>query len=138
VLYSKTAKYAILALAEIARKPVNEPVATRRIAEASGVPYPLLAKIIGQLQKAKLITAVRGKQGGVRLARPASDIAILDVVAALDGNAMLEDCPLLLEPCRCDRECSMHKLWQPARDAVVAFLEGCSIQDIADARAALC
>lgn len=137
MLYSKTAKYAILALAEIARQPKDEPVATRQIAEASGAPYPLLAKIVGQLQKSKLIHAVRGKQGGVRLAQPAEDIAILDVVVAMDGSALLEDCPLLLEPCNCDKECTLHSLWYPARNAVLEFLEKSSIQDVADARAGL-
>ena len=135
MLYSKTAKYAVIALSEIARhRPVGEPVATRGIAESGGIPYALLAKIIVQLRRAGLVTALRGKQGGVSLARPPERITIRDVVEAIDGNSLFEDCPLYLEPCQCRRECSLHPLWKPARDAVVSFLEQSTIADVAEAR----
>jgi len=137
MLYSKTAKYAVLALAEVAAHESEGLVATRRIAEATSSPYPLLAKIVNQLHRAGLIKAIRGKQGGIRLSRPAEDITIKDVVVALDGPAMLKDCPLFLEPCDCERHCSLHAIWKPARDAVVGFLEETTIEDVAKARANL-
>ena len=135
MLYSKTAKYAVLALAEVAARGANGLVATKQIAEATSSPYPLLAKIVNQLHRAGLIKATRGKQGGIKLSRPASKITIKDVVVALDGPAILNDCPLFLDPCNCDRSCSLHALWKPARDAVVQFLEATTIQAVADARA---
>ena len=137
MLYSKTAKYAVLALAEIAARETDDLVATKLIAEATSSPYPLLAKIVNQLHRAGLIKATRGKEGGIRLARSATEITIKDVVVALDGEAILSDCPLLLEPCNCSRQCSLHSIWKPARDAVVNFLEETTIQAVADARAQL-
>jgi Rrf2 family iron-sulfur cluster assembly transcriptional regulator len=134
MLYSKTAKYAVLALAEVALCPLEQPISTKEIAASSGVPYPLLAKIVGQLRRAGLVVAARGKHGGILLARPANEITILDVVLALDGPEMLNDCPLFLSPCNCTKECSMHPLWRPARDAVVKFIKGSTLQDIANAR----
>lgn len=135
MLYSKTSKYAVLALAEIASQEDTRLISTRRIAEATSSPYPLLAKIVNQLRRAGLVVATRGKRGGIRLARPATEITIKDVVIALDGPAMLNDCPLFLGPCSCDRQCSLHPIWKPARDAVVAFLESTTIQEVANARA---
>jgi len=114
MLYSKTAKYAVLALAEVALCPPEQPVSTKRIAASSSVPYPLLAKIVGQLRLAGLV----------------------DVVLALDGPDILNDCPLFLAPCNCEKECTMHPLWKPAHDLVVKFFEGTTLQDIADARQA--
>ena len=137
MLYSKTAKYAVLALAEVAARETDGLVATKQIAEATSSPYPLLAKIVNQLHRAGLIKATRGKQGGIRLSRPATEMTIKDVVVALDGEGILNDCPLLLEPCNCDRQCSLHAIWKPARDAVVNFLENTTIQAVADARARL-
>jgi len=134
MLYSKTAKYAVLALAEVALCPQGEPVSTKKIAAASSVPYPLLAKIVGQLRRTGLVRSTRGKLGGILLTRSASEITIQDVVIAIDGPDVLNHCPLFLEPCSCDRECTMHSLWKPARDAVVKFFEGTTIQEIADAR----
>ncbi|MBU1048976.1 Rrf2 family transcriptional regulator [Candidatus Bipolaricaulota bacterium] len=134
MLYSKTAKYAVLALAEVALCSADQPVSTKQIAAASEVPYPLLAKIVGQLRRAGLVVAERGKHGGILLARPASEITIQDIVIALDGPEVLNDCPLFLAPCNCEKECAMHPLWRPARDAVVKFFEGSTLQDIAHAR----
>jgi Rrf2 family transcriptional regulator, iron-sulfur cluster assembly transcription factor len=134
MLYSKTAKYAVLALSEVANRSSQEPVSTRQIAEAASVPYPLLAKIVGQLRRAGLVHAARGKHGGILLTRPANEITVRDVVVALDGTDVLDDCPLFLHPCTCERECALHPLWRPARDAVVAFFETTSLQDVADAR----
>ena len=136
MLYSKTSKYAVLALAEVASWKGGRLVSTRRIAEATASPYPLLAKIVNQLRRAGLVAATRGKRGGIRLARPASEITIKDVVVALDGPAVLDDCPLSLGPCSCDRPCSLHTIWKPARDAVVRFLESTTIEAVANARAA--
>jgi len=136
MLYSKTAKYAVLALAEVALCPSEQPVSTKAIAASAGVPYPLLAKIVGQLRKAGLVHASRGKHGGINLTRPAKEITIKDVVIAMDGPNVLNDCPLFLSPCACGKECSMHPLWKPARDAVVEFFENSTLQQIADARQA--
>jgi Rrf2 family iron-sulfur cluster assembly transcriptional regulator len=137
MLYSKTAKYAVLALAEVASREAEGLVPTKQIAEATSSPYPLLAKIVNQLHRAGLVETTRGKQGGIKLARPASEVTIKDVVIALDGPAMLNDCPLFLDACDCDRHCSLHAIWRPARDAVVHFLENTTIQAVAEARARL-
>ena len=135
MLYSRTAKYAVIALSEIAsHRPVGEPIPTRTIAASGSVPYALLAKIIAQLRRSGLVIAARGKQGGVTLARPPEQITIRQVVEAIDGDSIFEDCPLYLEPCNCGKACALHPLWRPARDAVVAFLEGSTISDVAEAR----
>ena len=135
MLYSKTAKYAVLALAEIANGDGNAPMSTRRIADAAEIPYPLLAKTLGRLRAMGMVRATRGKSGGIVLARPASKITILDVVIALDGKGLLNDCPLTIEPCECIRPCGLHPLWKPARDAVIDFLRTTTIQAVAEARA---
>lgn len=134
MLYSKTAKYAVLALAEVALCPPEHPVSTKQIATSASVPYPLLAKIVGQLRRAGLVHATRGKHGGILLARPAEDITIKDVVIAMDGPDVLDDCPLFLAPCKCEKKCSLHQLWGPARDAVVEFFEHSTLRGVAIAR----
>jgi len=133
MLYSKTAKYAVLALAEIAGHPHGRVVTTRSLAEAISAPYPLLAKVINQLHRAGFVVATRGKRGGIRLAQPPEQITIKDVVITLDGPSILDKCPLQLTPCRQDGPCPLQSIWKPTRDAVVAFLESTTIQAVADA-----
>ncbi len=134
MLYSKTAKYAVLALAEVALCPQGQPISTKQIAASASVPYPLLAKIVGQLRRAGLVNAARGKHGGILLTRPAEEITIKDIVIAMDGPDVLDNCPLFLAPCKCEKECSLHSLWGPARDAVVRFFENSTLEAVAKAR----
>ena len=134
MLYSKTAKYAVLALAEVALCSQEHPVSTKQIAASASVPYPLLAKIVGQLRRAGLVHAERGKHGGIQLTRPAEEITLQDVVIAMDGPDVLNNCPLFLSNCNCAHECDLHPLWKPARDAVVQFFENSTLREIAEAR----
>ena len=65
MLYSKTVKYAVLALAEIARRAPDGAVPTKVVAEEASVPYSLLAKILVRLKTDGLVAVLRGKNGGV-------------------------------------------------------------------------
>ncbi|MEN6369512.1 MAG: Rrf2 family transcriptional regulator [Thermotogota bacterium] len=137
MIYSKTAKYAVLALAEVSLRSHGDYVSTREIADVASIPYPHFAKTIALLKRAGLIATSRGKTGGILLACPAKDITVLDVVIAVDGPDTLNDCPLFLESCDCTRTCSLHGLWREAHDAVVAFLKQTTIADVAAARASV-
>jgi Rrf2 family protein len=137
MIYSKTAKYAVLALAEVSVRSHGDYVSTQEIADVAAIPYPHFAKTIAQLKRAGLLVTSRGKTGGILLAKPASEISILDVVIAIDGPGALNDCPLFLQPCECKKPCSLHALWREARDALVAFLTKTTVADVAEARAGL-
>jgi Rrf2 family protein len=135
MIYSKTAKYAVLALAEVSRRSRDCYVSTQEIADAAEIPYPHFAKTLTQLKRAGLVRTSRGKTGGILLAKPADEITVLDVVLAIDGSGTLNDCPLFLAPCDCTRTCSLHGLWRKAHDAVLKFLTQTTVADIAAARA---
>jgi len=62
------------------------PIPANRLAEFHGVPPTYLAKILQGMSAAGLVEAVPGRRGGYRLARGISDITLLDVVLAVDGD----------------------------------------------------
>jgi Rrf2 family protein len=64
----------------------------RDLADLQGVPVDFLAKIFTKLAKAGLVEATEGVKGGFTLARAASEINVLDVVTAIDGEKTLFDC----------------------------------------------
>lgn len=64
----------------------------RDLAELQGVPLDFLAKIFTKLAKAGLVAATEGVKGGFTLARAASEISVLDVVSAIDGEKALFEC----------------------------------------------
>ena len=74
-----------LALANGATSVGADPVQAKAIAERQGIPIRFLEQILSALKHAGLIESSRGVRGGYRLARPAEDIRVGDVIQAVDG-----------------------------------------------------
>ena len=77
--------YAVRAALELAAAPPGQLVKAPVIAEAQGIPLKFLENILQQLRQADLVESTRGPHGGHRLAHPPQDIAIADVIRAVDG-----------------------------------------------------
>ena len=135
MLYSQTTKYCVIALATLARQQSTHGVRIKDIARDTGIPGPFLARLIPLLVKAGLLSSRRGRNGGLRFARPAAEIHLADVVRITEGDIFFEDCLLTLEACNGGADCSLHSVWGPLRDHIVSFLEETTIEDVA--RAAL-
>ena len=76
--------YAIRALAELAAAPPG-PVKGERLAGAQAIPLKFLENILTELRRAELVASQRGVEGGYRLARPAAEISLADVIRAVEG-----------------------------------------------------
>ena len=77
--------YAIRAALELAAAPDDKPVKGERISKAQAIPLRFLENILMQLRHAGLVESRRGADGGYRLARPASEVTLADVIRAIDG-----------------------------------------------------
>lgn len=85
---SAKAEYACLAVLSLARQgPDSSPVHIREISREHAIPERYLVQILLQLKGAGLVASTRGAAGGYRLARPASSIALSEVLLAVDGPA---------------------------------------------------
>jgi len=71
---------AVLALAE-----KGDPATAEELAEDQGLPPKFLGAILNDLRRSGLVASRRGSEGGYRLARPADEITVADVMRALDG-----------------------------------------------------
>lgn len=92
-LYSAGVEYGIHCLLFLAdEKGDSRESSVRTLAELQGVPPELLAKVFTRLAKAGLVAATEGVRGGFRLARPANEISVLDVVRAIDGDKSIFEC----------------------------------------------
>jgi Rrf2 family protein len=76
--------YALRAMAELAA--AEAPRTVDQLATAQHIPAKYLESILGELRRGGLLRSQRGPDGGHRLARPASEISIADVIRALDGE----------------------------------------------------
>ena len=85
------ADYAVVVMTAAA-KACDPRLSAGGVAAATGLPAPTVAKLMGSLAKARLLASSRGVAGGFRLARPAGDITLADIVEAIDGPIALTAC----------------------------------------------
>jgi Rrf2 family protein len=85
VRVSAKTDYALRAALELAAAPDAKPVKGERIATAQAIPLRFLENILMQLRHAGLVDSRRGAEGGYRLARPAAEVTLADVIRAIDG-----------------------------------------------------
>jgi Rrf2 family protein len=95
---------------------------TSRIAEEKDIPLSFLAKIIAQLSVAGLLQTMRGARGGVTLARPAQEINLLEVVEAIDGPILINECVNDSYDCS-QHGCPMRGIWQDTQADLVKRLK---------------
>jgi Rrf2 family protein len=130
---SAKADYALRAAVEIAAA-LDEPLTAAEIASRQEIPMPFLQKILHELRVARLLSSQRGPEGGHRLARPAREISVADVLRAVEGPlaAVRGEAPELLhyrgsaEPVRL--------VWIALRTNMRDVLEGVTLADLAAAR----
>ena len=108
---TRQADYALRAMVYLAQMEPNTRAATSQIAEEQRIPPSFLAKIISQLSIAGLIHTSRGARGGVSLARPPEAISVLEVVEAIDGPLMLNECSHDVSSCPFGESCPLRPLW---------------------------
>ncbi|MFH2102790.1 MAG: Rrf2 family transcriptional regulator [Chloroflexota bacterium] len=108
---TRQADYAIRAVRYLTRLGMDKRAATSTVAQEMKIPPSFLAKIISQLSIAGLLHTSRGARGGVSLARDPKEISLLDVVEAIDGPILLNECVGDLENCPFKEDCLVHPIW---------------------------
>jgi Rrf2 family protein len=120
---TRQADYAIRAVLYLARLGPNQRAATSTVALEQKIPPSFLAKIISQLSIAGLLHTSRGARGGVSLAREAKEISLLDVVEAIDGPIMLNECVNDGGTCTFEKDCPLQPIWCEAQVNLVKSLK---------------
>ena len=131
-------EYGLLAMIVLASSTDGEPQSAREISSAQGIPAKFLEQVFVGLRKAGLVTAVRGARGGFVLARPASEITVLQVVEALEG-------PLVTTVCETERgqtcgragACAAAGVWNKATHALREVFETATLAELATAQDAI-
>jgi Rrf2 family protein len=119
---TRQADYAIRAVRYLSKQGSDQRVATSTVAREMKIPPSFLAKIISQLSIAGLLHTSRGARGGVSLARLPKDISVLDVVEAIDGPILLNECVGTTKPCSFEKDCLVHPIWLEVQESLVSKL----------------
>lgn len=78
--------YALQAVTYLAQKGDGKAVASHDIAETRKIPARFLLKVLTDLVGSNVLESIKGPKGGYRLARPANEITVLEVIEAVDGD----------------------------------------------------
>jgi Rrf2 family protein len=85
VRISAKVDYAVRAVVELAAVSDEKPVKAERIATAQGIPLNFLENILGELRHSGIVRSHRGAEGGFRLAKPANEVTVADIIRAVEG-----------------------------------------------------
>lgn len=123
----------------LAALPPEVAVPAAKLAEFHGLPVPYLAKALQQLAAAGIVSSIPGRRGGYRLARPAADITLLDIVDAVDGGTPAFRCteirrrgPSAVSPRLYSPRCGIAAAMATAEDAFRDSLAQVTIAMIAE------
>ncbi len=127
---SQTAEYALRAALYMAEHGGDEPYRVTQLAEALRIPQNYLSKTMHILARQGVLTSSRGMRGGFRLARPASQIPLLEVIRPFDQLEARRQCLLGRPTCSDATPCAAHARWKDLADTTTAFFRDTTLADI--------
>jgi len=123
--------YAIRMLVHLTIEDKGGPVSVRRLAELGDVPYSFARAVQRDLGSAGLVNTTRGARGGMRLARAAEDISLLDIVTAMQGAPSLSMCATDPEWCHRSPGCKVHPIWIEANEYLSTYFGSVTLAGLA-------
>lgn len=129
---STKGRYAMVALADIALQPSDQLVTLGEISERQDISLPYLEQLFVKLRRAELVASVRGPGGGYRLARSASDIRVVEILAAVDEtvDAMHKGAGASGGSSGSRAQSLTNRLWEGLSAHVYVFLHQTRLSDV--------
>lgn len=122
-------RYAVTAMLDLALDYEQGPISLADISERQGISLSYLEQLFTKLRKSELVKSTRGPGGGYSLSRPATEIAVAQVITAVDEKVDSTRCGGLGN-CQDDARCLTHDLWADLSDQIYQFLNGITLADL--------
>jgi len=117
-----------------ARDPTREYVSIQTVSDELAIGFSFLTKVFQQLNDAGLLTSKRGPGGGVALTRAPDAISLYEIVVAIDGDDLFEECVLGLPGCGEAEPCPLHEHWTEERDRMKTTFRQTTLAEVPDVR----
>jgi Rrf2 family protein len=123
--------YAVRAAIVLATANLQGPVTAETIAQSQDIPVKFLLNILSELKRGRIVTSQRGTRGGFKLARPAAEITVADVIRAMEGplasvHEILPENVIYPPPSE-----PLQQVWIAVRASLRSVLENVTIADLA-------
>jgi Rrf2 family transcriptional regulator, iron-sulfur cluster assembly transcription factor len=134
-MISNSSKYGIRALTYLASQPKNAgKIGIKQISRDLDLPSPFMSKILQSLAKQKMLSSSKGPHGGFSLLKDPKEITLLDVIRAVDTDAVLTNCVMQNTDCKClekDKSpCPVHDDYAKVRSGMIRFFSSKTIYSL--------
>ncbi|HZK24613.1 MAG TPA: Rrf2 family transcriptional regulator [Oscillospiraceae bacterium] len=134
---STKGRYGVRAMFDLALHSGQGAIALKHVAQREQISEKYLEHLFANLKKAGLIYSVRGAQGGYRLARPAEEITLGDIIRVLEGPVAPTDCVIKgaagkNDKCNRATACVMHHVWSRLSDEINDLLDSVTLAEIVE------
>jgi FeS assembly SUF system regulator len=128
---SRLCDYGIVLMAHLAGLASAGPHNAREVAAESGLPLPVVSKLLKALARQGLLVSHRGARGGYTLARRPEEISAAQMIAALEGPIGLTECSVHPGSCTQEASCHVRQPWQRINSVVRQALAEVTLADLA-------
>ena len=131
---STKGRYGLRALIDLAVYSGQEAVSIQSIAKRQNISDRYLEQLMGKLRRAGLVVSIRGAGGGYRLARPAGEISVGEVLRALEGNLDAVTCPGTEEGPGCEDAdlCVTRYVWKRINDSITQAVDTIMLEQLVE------
>ena len=125
-------RYAVMAMADLAKNHVKEPTSLTEISLRQGISISYLEQLFLKLRKNNLVQSTRGPSGGYVLSKPPGEIKLLSIISAVDEKIKTVKCRKESKK-GCNGKsikCITHNLWDDLETHINRFFEDNTLKDI--------
>lgn len=131
VFFSRQCEYALQSVIYLAQKKQGEMTTIKEISGHLKIPFHFLGKIFQKLSHKGILHSMKGVSGGFWLAKPASEIVLMDIIDAIDGQEIVNSCVLGYTECSTTEPCPLHNEWKQTKEHFFGALTKKNILDMA-------
>jgi Rrf2 family protein len=145
MLLSKSCEYGLRAMlylaslepsdaGPVAAEPIREYVSIQTVSDELKISFSFLTKVFQKLNDADLLTSKRGPGGGVALTRAPDEMTLYEIVVAIDGDDLFNECVLGLPGCGEAEPCPLHEHWTAERSRMEEVFRETTLAEVPDVR----
>lgn len=129
---STKGRYGLRALIDLAMYSEAEAVSISSISSRQSISESYLEQLVAKLRRAGLVVSIRGAGGGYKLAKPASEISVGDILRALEGNLEAVDCSGLKEENGCQGAdvCVTKYVWKRINESITHAVDDMKLDQL--------
>lgn len=124
-------RYAVTAMLDVTIHASHGPVSLADISERQGISLSYLEQLFSKLRKCGLVISIRGPGGGYRLGKCSGEIAVADVISAVNESVDATKCQGKGN-CQGGEQCLTHSLWEGLSERIEGFLKDITLADLVD------